>query len=403
MSFVRRQIANHAVRDWFVALVIAVIGLVDLATNAHSENWPGAPWHHVIFLVLSALPLGFRRKAPMVVALAAFVATTVWDIVLYPPKNQASFEAFLVLLAASYILGADLRGRRQLWTTALVAAVILPSWLLSIGFGSSPGDTLPALTFMILAWVVGYTLRRRKEQAAVERARADRLAFEEGRMAAEAVIEERSRIARELHDVVAHSLSLMVVQASAERRALEVGSGEVAGTREVLAAVEQTGREALVELRRLLGLLRRSDESVSRQPQPSLRYLDALVEPVVASGVRVEVEREGELEGLPPGVDLAAFRVVQEALTNVVKHATASSVVVRLAWSGGALEVEVTDDGRPSSNQLPTGGHGLIGMRERVAMYDGELEVGPRDPGPGFRVRVRLPVSRAAASAGVAP
>jgi signal transduction histidine kinase len=167
--------------------------------------------------------------------------------------------------------------------------------------------------------------------------------------------------------------------------------------------VEQTGREALVELRRLLGLLRRSDESVSRQPQPSLRYLDALVEPVVASGVRVEVEREGELEGLPPGVDLAAFRVVQEALTNVVKHATASSVVVRLAWSGGALEVEVTDDGRPSSNQLPTGGHGLIGMRERVAMYDGELEVGPRDPGPGFRVRVRLPVSRAAASAGVAP
>ncbi|HWA65181.1 MAG TPA: histidine kinase [Mycobacteriales bacterium] len=397
MTLALRLFRNHVLRDWACAVAVVVIGLGDLAANPHSENFPGAPAGHVAFLLASSLPLAFRRLWPASCAVSAIALVTVWDIALYPPKNQASFEAFLIMLAASYILGADVRGARQAWTTALIALVILPGWLFALGAGQSPGDVLPALVFTVLAWTVGYTLRRRKEQAALERARADRLAFDQGRLAAEAVIEERSRIARELHDVVAHSLSLMVVQASAERRALAVGMSDPDSTRSVLESVESTGREALVELRRLLGLIRRTDEVASRQPQPTLRHLDALIEQVTATGVRIDLTATGDFEGLPPGVDLAAYRVVQEALTNIVKHASASVAQVRIGWCGGALDIEIVDDGAAGPASLPTGGHGLAGMRERIAIYDGTLETGPREPGPGFRVHARLPVNRPSA------
>jgi signal transduction histidine kinase len=398
VTLVRRLVGNYALRDAAWAALVLVIGIGDLAANPHSKTFPGSVAANLAFLVGSAVPLAFRRYWPASVAVVVISGVTLWDVALYPPQNQASFEAFLMMLAASYILGADPRGRRQLWTTALVAGVILPGWLTSVGFGSSPGDALPALVFTILAWVVGYTLRRRKEQAAIERARADGLAFERGRVAAEAAIDERSRIARELHDVVAHSLSVMVVQASAERRARAVGNADAETTNAVLSSVENTGRDALVELRRLLGLIRRTDEAPSRQPQPTLRALEPVVEQVVASGVQVEVDRRGDLDQLPPGVDLAAFRVVQESLTNVVKHASASTALVRIGWVGGSLDIEVLDDGVGGCAALPAGGHGLTGMRERVAMYGGSLEAGLRDPGPGFRVHVSLPVTRTSAA-----
>jgi signal transduction histidine kinase len=393
----RGLLRNRALRDVSWALLVMVVGVADIATNPHSKTFPGSVAANVAFLIGSALPLAFRRYWPATVAVLVVAGVTLWDVALYPPQNQASFEAFLMMLAASYILGADPRGRRQLWTTVVVACVILPGWLFSVGVGQSPGDVFPALVFTILAWVIGYTLRRRREQEAIERARADGLAFERGRVAAEATMEERSRIARELHDVVAHSLSVMVVQASAERRALAVGNGDAGSTAGVLESVENTGREALVELRRLLGVIRRADETPSRSPQPSLRHLDSLVEQVSASGVRVELTSDGGLDSLPPGVDLAAFRVVQESLTNVVKHAAASAAKVRIAWVAGALDLEIVDDGAATAS-LPAGGHGLIGMRERVALYDGTLEVGACEPGPGFRVHARLPVNRAKAA-----
>jgi signal transduction histidine kinase len=243
-------------------------------------------------------------------------------------------------------------------------------------------------------------LRRRREQLAEERRRADLLAYEQGRLAAEAVMEERSRMARELHDVVAHGLSLIVVQAAAERRALGQGRSSREASQAVLEAVENAGREALTELRLLLGLLRRPDEEPSLRPQPSLRQLDQVVDAARASGLDVELSVDDEaVAALSAGLDLTAYRIVQECLTNVVKHAGARRVRIVVRRTARDLEVEVLDDGPGLGEGLPEGGHGLLGMRERVGVYGGSLEAGPADPGPGFRVHARLPLSDAATAA----
>src|SRR5262249_3395820 len=197
-----------------------------------------------------------RRLWPATVAVLVMAAFTLWSTVMYPKGDQASFEAFLGMLAAFYILGADLVGRKQLVVTLAVVLGTVPGWLLSLGDGGAPGDAVPALVFLTLAWTVGYVLRRRREQLAEERRRADLLAYEQGRLAAEAVMEERSRMARELHDVVAHGLSLIVVQAAAERRALEQERSSSEGSQAVLEAVEKAGREALGGRGLSVGMLR---------------------------------------------------------------------------------------------------------------------------------------------------
>lgn len=384
---------NLVVRDWSIPVVVCFIGVVDIAINAHTKQFPGSPLVNVAFLLAAALPLGFRRFRPALVAVLTVAGLSAWDGLLYPIKDQASFEAFLLMLAASYIVGSDLKGRRLQVVTIVLAAWILPGWVFGLGTGESPGNVVPALAFTLLAWVVGYTLRRRKEQAAIERERADRLAFEQGRVAAEAVIEERSRIARELHDVIAHSLSVMVVQASAERRLLQAERSDVATTDAVLESVEDTGRAALVELRRLLGLLRRTDELPALAPQPSLRHLDILVAQCRDAGLRLDVEVSGDVDSLPAGVDLSAYRIVQEALTNSLKHAATSNVRLHVRRGVDGIDIEVVDDGGASA-EVPSSGHGLVGMRERVTMYGGTLEVGPAADG-GFRVHARLPFEAA--------
>ena len=383
-----------ALRDWTVALGLLAVGLVDIATHPHSRQFPDPLWANYAFMVAGSLPLAFRRFAPATVAVLVIGAFTAWSITMYPPNAQSSFEAFLGMLAGFYILGADLAGRKQLVVSLAVVLGTVPSWVLSLGLGGSPGDIVPALVFMSLAWTVGYVLRRRREQLAEERRRADRLAYEQGRLAAEAVMEERSRMARELHDVVAHGLSLIVVQAAAERRALAQDRSTPETSQAVLEAVEKAGREALAELRLLLGLLRRPDEEPSLRPQPSLRHLDQVVESARASGLDVELAVDADtVATLSAGLDLTAYRIVQECLTNVVKHAGARRVRIDVRRTGRDLEVEVVDDGSSAGAELPAGGHGLTGMRERVAAYGGSLEAGPADPGPGFRVRARIPLT----------
>jgi signal transduction histidine kinase len=385
---------NPAVRDWTLALGLLGLGVVDIASHPHSPEFPDPLWANYAFLLAGALPLAFRRLWPASVAVLVVAAFTTWSILMYPPSDQSSFEAFVGMLAAFYILGADLTGRRQLVVTLAVVACTLPSWVLGLGLGNTPGDTVPALLFVALAWTVGYVLRRRREQLAEERRRADRLAYEQGRLAAEAVMEERSRMARELHDVVAHGLSLIVVQAAAERRALAQERSTSEASQTVLEAVEQAGREALAELRLLLGLLRRPDEEPSLRPQPSLRQLEQLVEAASASGLDVELSVDADMVAtLSAGLDLTAYRIVQECLTNVVKHAGARRVCIDVHRTGRDLDVEVLDDGSGVGAELPVGGHGLAGMRERVAMYGGSLEAGPADPGPGFRVHARIPLT----------
>jgi signal transduction histidine kinase len=204
------------------------------------------------------------------------------------------------------------------------------------------------------------------------------------------VAEERARIARELHDLVAHNVSVMVVQAGGERHAL---GEEQESTRAVLASIEQAGRQALAEARRLLGMLRSKDDAEELEPQPSVDHIDVLVEQVERAGLPVGLTVEGERMPLPAGVDLCAYRIVQEGLTNALKHAGPARAEVLLRYAPRTLDVEVRDDGRGASQANGAGGgHGLIGMRERVALYGGELETGPR-VGGGFEIRAHLPLT----------
>jgi signal transduction histidine kinase len=232
------------------------------------------------------------------------------------------------------------------------------------------------------AWILGDNLRRQREQAQL----AMRLTAAEEERSKRAVADERVRIARELHDVVAHTLSVIVLQAGAGRR-IAPEQPERGAT--VLAGIEALGRDALGDMRRLLGILR-TDPEREHEPQPSLRRLPELADRVRSAGIAVDVRTEGEVRPLPPGVDLSAYRIVQEALTNTLRHAGAGRAEVVVRYGGAGVEVEVTDDGRGPAANGGAGGHGLTGMRERVGMFGGELEVGGREGG-GFRVRALLP------------
>jgi signal transduction histidine kinase len=203
----------------------------------------------------------------------------------------------------------------------------------------------------------------------------------------EAVIDERARIARELHDVIAHHVSMMVVQAGAERRML---NAENESTREVLTTIERIGRGALTEMRRLVGMLRGTDDD-ALAPQPGIGDLATLVAQMRAAGLDVQLRMEGENRDIPVGIDLSAYRIVQEGLTNALKHAGHAHTAVRVRYGVDSLEIEIVDDGDPGAVEVDRGGHGLVGMRERVALYGGTLDVGRR-PAGGFAVRVLLPI-----------
>ena len=214
-----------------------------------------------------------------------------------------------------------------------------------------------------------------------------RLEADRAAAAKRAVAEERQRIARELHDVVAHSVSVMTVQAGAVRRLLHP---EQERERLALETIEATGREALTEMRRLVGLLREQGATPEFAPQPSMRAVDVLVGTVREAGLPVELDVEGEPRELPPGVDLAAYRVIQEALTNALKYAGPASAWVTVRWRESELELEIANDGRTEASG-DGGGHGLAGLRERVSLVGGSIESGPREGG-GFVVRAHLPI-----------
>jgi signal transduction histidine kinase len=252
--------------------------------------------------------------------------------------------------------------------------------------GAAVDDVLPA--WFILAGLVGlgrWMRHRRRETEELE-TRATLSAQEVAEQAARAVADERARIARELHDLVAHSMGVIVIQSQAAQRAM-ADRPDLART--ALASIETAGRQGMVEMRRLLELLTGGDDGTV-VPQPSLHDLDELVERVRRAGTPVALTVSGDLGSLPAGVDLAAYRIVQEALTNVLKHAGPASARVVVRAAGGVVDVEVCDDGRGDAGG-PGAGHGLVGMRERVALYGGTVEVGGLPDG-GYRVRARLSV-----------
>jgi signal transduction histidine kinase len=261
--------------------------------------------------------------------------------------------------------------------------------------GPHPETIIPKLALFAIAWVLGDNIRTRRAYLAELEARAARLEREREEQAERAAIEERTRIARELHDVIAHNVSVMVVQASAGEEVFDTDPGKA---RESLSAVASTGRAALAELRRLLGVIRAegdAERGAAYTPQPGIEYLDDLVRQMRETGLAVELSVLGDPRELPEGVGLCAYRIVQEALTNTLKHADASHAEVSVRYVADALELRVVDDGRAAvAVNGDTAGHGLIGMRERVALFGGEMSAGPR-PERGFEVSARLPLEEA--------
>jgi signal transduction histidine kinase len=358
---------------------IAIAGAFVVLTAAEAVVSPGvdSPAAHLVIAGVAMVVLAWRRSFPIGVAVWV-VATNV----AINPDNQ--FSTLLSLVLVSYTVGSETEPPRSY---AGLAVVVLPFVAVSVAEGLEPSDVAAALVLLAGPWWVGTAVRQRVRGAEEAVARADRLERERAAEAAAVAAEERTRIARELHDIVSHSISVVTIQTQAVRRRL---GPDHTREREDLAAVEATAREALAEMRRLFGVLRSDGESASLAPQPGLHELDRLVQQVRSSGLDVQVEVEGERYELPPGVDLAAYRIVQEALTNTLRHAGARCARVVLDYAPSRLGLVVEDDGR-GLTATATGGHGLVGVRERVALYGGTVELGPGAAG-GTRLTAALPV-----------
>lgn len=329
------------------------------------------------------LPLAWRRQAPITVCLVPLLVMVAMDLA-GQPLDSAYLMA--VLIVALYSIGAyrDRRAAIAGWggAMAVLAALIL------IEEGPGAGDFIFVGAIVTGAWVLGVALRSRSQENAALVERTAELEETREALVAEALADERAHIARELHDVIAHSVSIVIVQTGAVRRRLQQDRPEDA---EQLAGIEQTARQAMREMRRLLGVLVQHD-SIELTPQPGLGDLPTLLEQMREAGLDVEHRVEGEQAPLPAGLDLAAYRVVQEGLVNVLKHAHGACAKVVTVYREDELALFVTNtgNGQPAPIAGP-GGHGLIGMRERVHLYGGTLTAGA-EPDGGFAVTARLPL-----------
>ena len=372
--------------DSAVAVALAVWTELDLWAHAPpAMHVVGGRGVLAVLLLFVTLPLAVRRRAPALTLLLASGALVVGALLVSHSKG-VPVGVFLAMLLAFYSVGAHCDDRRSPLVGAVAVVAIAAADLARPGTFSANGTRPAAWLAFAIAWLVGRDQRRRRHRVVELEDRAARLEREREEEARLAVAEERGRIARELHDVIAHSVSVIVVQAQAGPHLLE----DPERVRKVFRAIETSGRDALAELRRLLGILRSEDEQLAIGPQPGLDSLQSLVEQVRASGLPVELRIEGEPVRLPAGIDLSSYRIVQEALTNVVKHAEDAAAEVVIRYRERALELHVVDDGRSRATSINGSGHGLIGMRERVALYGGTLETGPRDGG-GYAVHALLP------------
>jgi signal transduction histidine kinase len=350
-----------------------------------SEAIAGPPWLLALLPLLLGAPLMLRRRAPLLMWLTIWAGVALLSLLAYNSLRGLAFT--FVLFAAAYSLGSHASFRRAVAGLVLIAplvAVISRRGELALAFthGEQGGQAAVALSFLQLLafWLAGVFVRTRRQAAGLA---ARSVALQ--RQAEQATATERARIARELHDIVAHHLSVIVLQAAGAR-----ASGKPAGA--PLEKIENSARQALLETRRLLGVLRDPDEEAGLAPQPGLGDLDALAATVRAAGVPVNLVIDCDRAALPAAMDVSVYRIVQEALTNVLKHAGPARADVAIGCADDTVTIEITDNGagEPGSQAL-AGGHGLAGMRERAAVFGGELAAGPR-PGGGFGVRARLPL-----------
>jgi signal transduction histidine kinase len=362
------------VADTALALALAVPTVVGLVAD---EQLEAPAWLVGPLAALTALPLAVRRFRPLAVfavTVAAWLAILLAGVDTFAPG----------VLVATYTLAAHCERRVAL--RAGIGALLVLVTASAFSSGRLRADAaIPTAVALAAAWILGDNMRTRRAYYRELEEKAERLEREREENTLRAAAEEQARIARELHDVIAHNVSVMVLQAAGGR---EVFDADPARAREALTAIESTGRDALAELRRLFGV--RGDGSAALAPQPGLAHLEELVDQVRKAGLGVELALDGQAQDVPAGVELSAYRVIQEALTNTLRHAFANRVWVFVLRREGALEVEVLDDGVGPPATASADGRGLVGMRERVALFGGELEAGRRREG-GFRVWARFP------------
>jgi signal transduction histidine kinase len=367
-----KRVRDYAL-DGLLALVVLAIGLLGTAPAAHTQGQPQPGAWAYVFVVLGAVAVAARRRLPTTVLAVCTAGTGAYLLAGYP-YGPVLFS----LAVALYTVAAHRPLRVAGPATGAVLVVLLICGLIGSGYGL---DTVgPIGAWVAIPLAVGVTVRVGREQ--VLQARRDA-----ARRQADA---ERLRVAQEVHDVVGHGLAAINMQAEIALHLLGRQPGQA---EQALVAISRTSRESLDELRATLGAVRRGEDLDDRTPAPGLARLDALVDRTRAVGVPVTVDVDGPVSELPAAVDLAAYRIVQESLTNVLRHAGAATAAVRIALADGSLTVSVSDTGRGGDPVAPAGRHGLAGMRERVAALGGELSAGPL-PGGGFAVTATIPVRR---------
>ena len=396
---------QYLAREYWFELLIAVLAIAGMLELVVGRNLPGAPetslWFSLPAVAVLVLPLLAHRRFPFAAPVAYWLMAAALSFV------DGVLIAFIgslgvVGLATAFLLG-NLRDDRQAGIGLAIVLGCIVVVVSNIPGPQSAGDLIFIPFRFVVAWVAGYALRERAEQAEAAEMRATlaerereaaemraTLAEREREAAARvAVAEERTRIARELHDIVAHAMSVMVLQVGAVRHKLP---HTLEDDREALGRVEQAGRTALAEMRRLLGAMRSNGDGVDLGPQPGLDALDSLVEDVIHAGLPVQLHVDGEPYALPRAIDLSAYRIVQEGLTNALKHAHASHADVTVRYRPDEVELEVADDGKGPTTTNGQG-HGLVGIRERAKIYGGEMSAGAA-PAGGFVLSARLPVDR---------
>lgn len=389
MQYVQRMSrARHFARSMgFDALVVVltIVAVLELVIRRDSASAPRTTlWFCIPAIAFLVLPLFVRRRFPFAAAAAYWLIAVGLSFV---DGRLVTFlaTAFVLGMVASFLLG-NLRTTLEAW----IGLAIVVGGAVAVVY-NLPGHSTSSLVFIpiifAMSWLAGFAVRERAEQAEAAELRASLAERERDSATRLAVAEERARIARELHDIVAHSVSVMVLQVGAVRHKLPPALAEDA---EALRGVERTGRTALAEMRRLLGAMRSEHDDLALAPQPGLERLDALLEEIGRAGLPVRLHVEGEPFPVPQAVDLSAYRIVQEGLTNVLKHAQARSADVTIGYRPDELQIDVRDDGRGRS-AVEGLGHGLVGIRERVKIFGGHMTAGPADGG-GFALSTRLPL-----------
>jgi signal transduction histidine kinase len=381
---------RYVAREYWFELLIAFLAIAGMLELVVGRDSPGAPpttlWIAIPTVGVLVLLLLARRRFPFAAPAGYWllaVAISFGDGVLLAFVGSLS----IVGLASAFLLG-NLRNPLKAGAGLIIVLVGIVIVVYNI-----PGETASDLVFIplrfVVAWVAGYALRERAEQAEAAEMRAALAERERDAAARIAVAEERARIARELHDIVAHAMSVMVLQVGAVRHKLPQGLEE---DRDALGRVERAGRRALAEMRRLLGAMRRDGDGLELAPQPGLDGLDSLLDDVGRAGLPAQLHVEGDPFELPRAIDLSAYRIVQEGLTNSLKHAHATRADVTVRYRDDELGIEVVDDGSgvATSDGL---GHGLVGIRERVKIYGGDMNAGTPPEG-GFVLSARLPIDR---------